>query len=100
CVRNELLFREAGQPGKARTNADEPYSLNIARSAGAFDDTDDVRHDAVQFKVLRRVNGRDPGPLELRGILRRNYSAHDHRHIEPGSLHTADDIFDQRQVTS
>ena len=55
-------------------------SRRLARDLVLYD-PQDVRHDAVELEVLRRVDGGDAGLLEHGFIVGRNDAADDDRHV-------------------
>jgi CheY-like chemotaxis protein/nitrogen-specific signal transduction histidine kinase len=74
--------------------------LNVARAIRPLDDAHHVRHDAVQFEILRRIDCGDAGLLQRGGVLGRNDAADHQRHVEAGLFHAPDHVLDQRQMAA
>ena len=81
-----FYFAKPVSPGKLAqalaTVIDQISDHTIARAVRPFDDAHQVRHDAVQLEILRRVDRGDAGFLQRRGVLRRNDAADHHRHVD------------------
>src|SRR5665647_3625382 len=76
---------------------------NLSRVAGAvrpLNNPHHVRHNAVEFEVLRRIDRCHAGFFHCRRVFRWDDASHHQRHGHAGFLHARHHVSDQRHVAA